>query len=336
MAAIAGCSAQKTPVESPSRPVFAVSPNIKEGGTIVDLVKNLQDLRAHHLTGMYVSVRWNELEPEKGKFNTKPIDDAVRGLGGLGFTLAVTVQTLDTNNRVVPSDLMEKPFDSPDMQQRFESLIKMIVPRLSDKVRWLMLGNEVDVYLAEHPSELEAYAAFVERGRRTAKDLKPGLPIGVTCTFDGARARLASFHRLNRETDVVTLTYYPLGPDFGVRPLSKVPDEVAQMVKMAGVKPLLIQEAGYPADPTLGSSEEKQAGFVDAMFNAVKVHEERIALVNFFLLIDFSDSMLDTLLKYYRLPNARFRAFLATLGLARKNGTPRKSYDVFMRRLAEW
>lgn len=324
--------------DSPAQtmPLIGISPNVKVGGTINDLVQDLKDLRAAGLRFQYISVKWNELEPEKGKIDLKKIDDAVNGLGGLGFDLAITIQTLDTNNRTLPADLMDKAFDSPEMRSRWEKLLRAVVPRFSAKVRWVMLGNEVDVYLAEHPAELDKYADFVDRGRQLVREIKPGLAVGVTCTFSGARGRPDHFQRLNRKSDVVALTYYPLKPDFGVQPVSVVEGDVAKMVEMAGRKPLLIQEAGYPADPLLGSSEEKQAEFVDALFDAGNTHPGRIAAVNYFLLVDFNDQLLATFLKYYRLPSARFRAYLATIGLRTADGTPRKSYATFLRRLRAW
>ena len=321
------------PGQTPDMPLIGISPNVKVGGTIQELVQNLKDLKAAGLRLQYVSVKWSELEPDKGRLDLKKIDDAVRGLGGLGFDQAITIQTLDTNNRTLPADLMDKPFDSPEMRSRWEALLRAVAPRLTPRVRWVMLGNEVEVYLASHGAELEPYAGFVERGRARLRELKPALPVGVTCTFGGARARPDHFRRLNRDTDFVSLTYYPLKPDFSVQPVSVVPADVAKMVEMAGGKPLLIQEAGYPADPLLGSSEDAQSAFVDALFNAVTSHPGRIAAVNYFLLVDFNDQLVETFLKYYRVPNAKFRAYLATIGLRKQDGTPRKAYGTFMARL---
>lgn len=314
-------------------PLIGISPNVKEGGTIADLVKDLQDLRKIGLDGQYISVKWSDLEPEQGKLNLKALDDPVRGLGGLGFTLAVTLQTLDTNNRTLPADLKDAAFDSGEMRERFDGLIRAIAPRLTPSVKWVMLGNEVDVYLGLHPNELEPYIGFLERGRELLKSLKPGIKVGVTCTFGGASGNPRLFDRLNRTMDVVSLTYYPLKPDFGVQPVDVVAGDIDRMVRMAGSKPLLIQEAGYPADPLLGSSDEKQAAFVDAVFDAANRRTNHIVMVNFFLLVDFNSSLLETLLKYYRLPNGRFRAYRATLGLKRADGTPRKAWERFQARL---
>lgn len=336
LVAIAAALMLLTTKQPLQQPLVGISPNVKVGGKIDDLVKDLKSLRGDGLGFQYLTLKWSELEPEKGNLDLKKLDDGVRGLGGLGFDLAVNIQTLDTNNRTLPADLMDKPFDSPEMRTRWEALLRAVAPRLTPKVRWVMLGNEVDVYLAQHGAELEPYAGFVERGRALLRERKPDLPVGVTCTYGGARARPDQFRRLNHDTDFVALTYYPLKPDFSVEPVSVVAGDISRMVEMAGRKPLLITEAGYPADPLLGSSETQQAAFVDALFDAVKAHPSRIAVVNYFLLVDFNDSLVETFLKYYRVPDAKFRAYLATLGLRKQDGTPRKSESAFLRRLRAW
>jgi hypothetical protein len=301
-----------------------------------ELVKDLQDLKKAGLGFQYISAKWSELEPAPGMIDLKKLEDGIRGLSGLGFDLAITIQALDTNNRTLPADLMEKPFDSAELRTRWDALLRAIAVRLSPKVRWVMLGNEVDVYLAQHGAELEPYAGFVDWGRTLLREPRPGLAVGVTCTYAGARARQDHLRRLNRDTDFVALTYYPLKPDFSVEPVSVVPRDIGNMVEMAGRKPLLIQETGYPADPLLGSSETQQAAFVEALFDAVKAHPGRIAAVNYFLLVDFNDQLVETFLKYYRVPNSKFRAYLATLGLRKQDGTPRKSEAAFLRNLRAW
>ena len=317
-------------------PAFGISPNVREGGTFDELVAEIKALKQAGCRAMYSSFKWSELEPKAGEINLKPIDDAVRGLGGLGFDLAITIQTLDTNNRTLPPDLKELPFDSPVMRDRFGALLKAITPKLNGKVRWLMLGNEVDVYLGEHPAELEPYAGFIERGRKLLREARPDLLVGVTNTFDGLAQRKPVFDRLNREMDVISLTYYPLGAQFMVKPLLFVPGHIRQMVEACGKRPMILQEAGYPADPLLGSSEEKQAEFVDRVFEAAKEHGSTIQFVNFFLLVDFNNQLVETFLKYYGIPDAHFRAYLASLGFKKADGTPRKAYGRFLERLKGW
>ena len=62
---------------------------------------------------------------------------------------------------------MNVPFDDPQMLERFKALIDAILARSTHPIRYLSIGNEVDVYLAAHPQEWAAYTTFYDgRGRR--------------------------------------------------------------------------------------------------------------------------------------------------------------------------
>ncbi len=313
-------------------PLLGISANPREGGTMADVVRGLQDLRKAGCTAMFLSHKWSDLERSPGSIDVKELANGVGGCSMLGYQTIITLQIIDTNNRTVPADLADEPFDSPEMRARLDALLRAVAPKLDANVRAVMLGNEVDAYLAAHPAELEPYASLVEHGRDLLRALRPGLRVGVTTMFGGLGGDRPIFRRVNRQMDVVTLTYYPLDAAFGVRPTGQVVGDFGKMVEAAAGKPLLLQEAGYPADPLLGSSEEKQAAFVDAVFDAMRQYSDKIEIVNLFLLHDFPSSMVDDLLKYYRLADPRFRAYLATLGLKRADGTPRKAWSRFLER----
>ena len=334
--AIAGLLMGIGPLQAADKPLVGVSLSVPEGGGATDLIAAVLTARTAGARLMYVSVKWSDLEPKPGVYNLKPIDDAVVNLGPLGFHVAITIQTIDTSNRTLPPDLMDKPFDSPEMRARLDALLQQIGPKLTAAVVDVNLGNEVDVYLGTHPQELEAYAGLMEAGRTRLRTSRPGLPVGVTTTFDGLKTRASVFQRLNRDMDVVTMTYYPLTAAFAVRPAADVSGDFDMMASAAGTKPLLLQEVGCPADPLVGSSEEKQAAFVDAVFDALGKHSSQIGFVNFFLMYDFGDKLVTALTQYYGLNDAHFRAFLGTLGLRKADGTPRLAWLRFEVRSSAW
>lgn len=317
-------------------PPMGVAINLPEGGTANDIGREVMAARSGGARLMVLSHKWSELEPSPGKFDLKSLHDAIPPLSNLGFSLAVTIATLDTNNKTLPADLQSEPFDSPKVRTRFDTLLRAIAKELSPSVKWVMLGNEADIYLGIHQDEQGAFAGFVEAGRKTLKSLQPGVKVGVTTTFDGLRDRPDVFHRLNRDTDVITMTYYPLRQDMMARPTSDVGKDIGAMVEAAGTRPLLLQELGYPASETLGSSEQKQADFVDAVFDAIAAQPKTIVGGVFFIEYDFDQPTLDTLTGYYHIDAAPFRAFLGTLGLKKSDGTPRKAWGRYEARLKAW
>ena len=334
--AVAGLLMGVGPLRAADKPLVGVSLGVPEGGGATDLIASVLTARTARAGLTYVSVKWSDLEPKPGVYNLKPIDDPVTNLAPLGFHVAITIQTLDTSNRTLPADLMDKPFDSPEVRTRFDALLQQIGPKITAAVTDVNLGNEADVYLGTHPQEIEAFAGLVEAGRTRLRASRPGLPIGVTTTFDGLKTRFSVFQRLNRNMDVIAMTYYPLTAAFAVRPVADVSGDFDMMASAAGAKPLLLQEVGYPADPLLGSSEEKQAAFVDAVFDALNKHSSQIGFVNFFLMYDFGDKLVNALTQYYSLNDAHFRAFLGSLGLRKADGTPRLAWLRFEVRSSAW
>lgn len=324
------------PGRVPSRPLISISAMPKQNATPAEFGRMILGLRQMGVRGMYLSAKWSDLEPAEGSRDLKKLTQDLKGLTGLGFVVLLTIQTLDTNNRTLPADLAHESFGTAKMRSRFAALLRDLAAGLPAGVRWISLGNEVDIYLGEHPDELESFARFVEEGRSVLRAAGCKAAVGVTTTFDGLRTRRALCDRVNREMDCVPSTYYPLGPGFAVRPVSDVEPDLARMEAAAGRRPWLLQEAGYPAAALLGSSEQKQAAFIDALFDAAERHAARLQMVNVFLLHDFGDALVDSFLKYYRLPNARFRAYLATLGLKQADGTPRPAWARFEARTRAW
>jgi hypothetical protein len=217
------------------------------------------------------------------------------------------------------------------MRTRFHALIDSLRPDLAH-VSYLSIGNEVDPYLSSHPAEWATYKAFLTDAIAYVHSVAPSVKVGVTATFDGANgAAAADVAALNAASDVYILTYYPLTGDFGVRPPDAPLTDLPRMVSLAGVRPLILQEVGYPASTLLGSSEQLQAQFVTNVFDAWGPRGDRIPFLNVFLMHDFPQTLCDYFTQYYGLPgNERFSQFLCTLGLRKANGTPRLAWTAFV------
>ena len=317
-------------------PPVGLTFNLPEGGREADYGPIVLEAKSLGVQFTCLMAQWSALEPRSGEYRLAELENGVRGLTSAGLRMCITVQTLDTNNRTLPADLRNEPFDSPVVRERFEALLNALAPKLTDAVRYVMLGNEADVYLAAHPNEIEAYAGFVERGREHLRTLRPGLSVGVTTTFNGLRDNPQIVGRINAAMDVFALTYYPIKSDFRVRPVSDIASDFDQMTQAAGQRPLLLQAVGYPADHGSGSSEDQQAEFVDAIFDAIREHASQVCSFSFFLLHDFDRRTVDQLLAYYGSADPSFRAYVSTLGLKRSDGVPRKAWTRFQARSRAW
>lgn len=278
--------------------------------------------------GLVVSAKWADIEPKPGNYELKPIQDNEGIAKLMGAKIALTIQTIDTNQRTLPADLAKEPWASPKMLERWRALVRAVTAQ-GRSVSRLSLGNEVDVYLRNHPGETQPYLEFLTAGREAAKAVRSDMLVGVTCTFSGVEPTPQLVRAYNQGMDVTFLTYYPLAPDFNVRPVAEVGPDFQKLVSWIPNRPIVLQEVGYPAAESLGSSKQRQAEFVRAAFRSLREHSDRIALASFFLLHDFPDSTLDQLETYYGIRHPSFRAFLGTLGLRTADGAPRPAWEAF-------
>lgn len=293
------------------QPMIGITPNVTSNGGGDELVKNLLWCREHRLTLLHMAVNWNDIESSVG-FNkvVKDISDAAK----FGFTPIVTIETINTVKREVPADLMTEAWDSPKMRFRFDTLLAKFVRALPENYSLISLGNEVDAYLSIRSVEVGPYISFLSEGRRLIHQMRPGMKVGITTTFDGLRFRPLLVDKLQQGMDVFCETYYPLNPDWTVRSVHEVKPDMNLTYQSAKGRPVYFQEAGYPASEAIGSSEPKQADFVDAVFTQARYHSAQTFGVIFFILTDFSAAMMDTFAKYYAVDSSNFRACFGSLG----------------------
>ena len=275
------------------------------------------------LDGENISLKWDEYET-----SSKGLEDGINGAVFMGQQPLLTISTIDTVRRRVPADIATTPWDDPKFEHRFDAFLQGLAPKLKDKVGWISLGNEVNVYLAQHPDETASYLKFLAHERELLHGLLPGVPVGVTVTCADGQKAPEIVKALQEGMDVTVFTYYPLD-GFKVQPLSEVPKGFEFMLSIAGSRPMLLQEIGYPASPLNGSSEDQQAQFVSAVFDQLKAHQDQIPLGCFFIQGDFSEAQLSVLDTYYGVNAPEFHAFLGSLGLCDAKGKPRKAWAVF-------
>lgn len=279
-------------------------------------------------TGLTAAEPWSALEPSRGRFDFGDVDSIIKGVGGHPEDrVLMLVGSVETTHRATPADLGTASWTSTRMENRYHALVDALVPHLSRQVAYLSVGNEADVYLDRHPVEATAYRAFVADAIGYWHRKAPWVKVGVTSTFDG----LARHRALADLGDVVIVTYYPLAAHFHVRaPTSPVTD-FPHLVAETASHPVVVQEAGYPTAVRLGSSEAAQARFVDALFHAWNAAAAHIRFLDLFSLHDFAPSWRHSQIGSYGLPgNLDGQAYLCSLGLRHRDGTPKPAWQHFV------
>jgi hypothetical protein len=326
-------------VPDPVQQVLSISasPRYDPPPNIADIFAGLALAADAGVTGDFHSERWSALEPSLGAYVLTDVENYLKLINGAyDYTLLLGVQALNTTAKETPSDLLDVPFDDPRMIAAFTALFDALRPSLTENVRYFSIGNEVDVYLSAHPEEWPAYKVFFDTAAAYIHESAPWIQVGVTFTFSGALANPEEFAQLNEASDVVILTYYPFEDAFAFDDPAAPLRDFPRMIELAGGRPLILQEAGYPSAELTGSTPQMQADFVRHVFEAWAAADDAIPFLNFFLLHDFSEQMCSDFELYYNLPDERFHAFLCSLGFREADGTPKPSWETFIQEAQQW
>jgi len=279
--------------------------------------------------GAVLAFAWNELETAPGTFSLSTFQNSVAFSSSRGLAIYVGIQVINTVAKETPSDLLVVAWDDPQMESRFHALVDAMRPTLTSHVRYLSIGNEVDVYLDANPAEWAAYQKFYENAVAYVHQTLPGIQVGVTTTFTGVSGPArANAIQLNNMSDVWIFTYYPLGPGFVPYGPGAPLVDFPTMLALAGNRPVILQEVGYPTSSVLSSSEADQSAYVTNVFQAWRSGSQQIPFLNYFALHDFTPSFCSTLAQFYGDPNdPAFAAYLCSLGLRYDDGTPKAAWQ---------
>ena len=283
-----------------------------------------------------LSVFWDEIEISPGTFAPDPnwLEIANLFYPGQGLQVSLVISVLDTTAARLPSDLVGKSFTDPEVINRFRALLDYIKSQVPDlKLSSLAIGNEIDGVLGNNSKDWDDYRAFFTPAAEYARILWPGVPVGTKIMFNGLIGPSSDFaKKLNQDTDVVMVTYYPLAGDFTVKDPDSVLEAFDQIASMYPENEIHIAEIGYPTSEKNNSSPEKQAAFIHNMFSAWDEHASQITVLSFVWLTDLPQTSVTEYEEYYGFDDPAFAEFLRTLGLRTYpgNGEDKVGYETFL------
>ncbi len=339
--ALPGRSQSAAPHGAPPARVLAISPSPRGGMPLTPLkiAHSVKIAARAGVTGDQLFNLWNEMEPRPDKIDVSSPKGGIDYLSGkLDWTLEFTIGTINTTVRVTPPDLQTVAFDDPRMIERFHKLLDAIVPILNSRVAYISVGNEVDVYLARHPEQWPQYRRFYNDAVAYLHSKAPGVKVGVATTWFGTRGiSRTEVAELNTNSDVWIITYYPTHSDFIVDPPAAPLTDFPEMVRLAGGKPVVLQEVGYPSSPALQSSPDMQAEFVRQVFAAWNAAGTAIPFLNYVMEHDLNRDYCATRAGYYGIPDrsGHFAAYFCTLGLWTVDGVQKPGWNPFLHGAAQ-
>lgn len=229
-------------------------------------------------------IAWDEIEVAPGVYDPAPLLTKLQLIGQTGHEILLVLETIDGRVLRLPSDLLD-PADpthlapritwaSQSVNSRFSVILDFVAASLADHNGFfLSVGNEVDLYLDDHPEQLSGFAVFVSNARDHVHATQPKLAVGVTLTAEGALQQGATQQQMAAASDLLAFTYFPLAPGFvAASPMVPLGD-LPSLSALVAPFPLLLQEVGYGSGalplPTAGASLEKQALFFENVFDAM-------------------------------------------------------------------
>ncbi len=279
-----------------------------------------------------INLDWNRVEPEAGR-RIDPNGEiaALKRLYANATSATLTLAPIQTTNVTVPSDLTGRPWNDPELIDRYVTTLDTVLAALEPlPIRVVAVGNEVDVKLGNDAEAMEQFATLVQ----TVNDhLEPRrIRVGSKLTWDGVQTRSA--RPILAASDLAIVSYYPIGLNgdpWRVRPVAVVEAEIDRLVSSVAPKPVYLAEVGYPSAPSLGSSPEKQGDFVDRMFDAWDRHRT-IDGMCFTWLFDLAPKVRASLVAQYGIADQGFADYLGALGLLTDQGIEKPAVAVLRRR----
>lgn len=244
-------------------------------------------------------------------------------LSSQGFKILVTIPIIAITTKCAPPRVASDAFNTDAMKAAYHEFLDHILPYVDNNVLYVSFGNEVDSYFAAHPTEWGAYRELIEDASGYVKASKPWIKTGVTTTFLGASSTYRTeVQDLNTNMDVFILTYYPHPGNFVMEEPTVVEADMQDAVTLAGLKPLIYQEFGYPSDAGINASEDKQWQFFDLGLSKWKtIGSTKIPFLSAFKRRDYYNDVASC-----GATGTNVNRFLCSLGFVYNDQSPKTSW----------
>lgn len=270
-----------------------------------------------------LSINWKDIETSPGKYEDPGhvLQIANAYYPPAKTKVALYIRSVDTGSKPVPADLLNTPFTDPVTAERYLQMLHWVFSQIPDvDIEFLSVGDEMDLFWDDQKEQYREWGVFFKAVRASLKAKRPDLKIGFTITLYGLTRGLADeFKRINQESDVILVSYYPTD-DKGLREPAAVDSDYDALVKMYPNRVIYIEQTGYPTSSLFGSSEAKQGEFIRETFRAWDKHREQIKYISFTWLHDLPQSALDFYTQYYGTSDESLLEFLRTLGFRTYTG----------------
>ncbi len=323
---------------APSNPVPRGTRNL---GVHVVQAENqdfLQALTVARTSGMNLLpliFQWSEIDGNRGYDPDHLIPAIDLVLPDQQLALSLTISPIAADRRDLPPGLAGLPFDDPLVINTYIRLIDSLAKGITQtRIRYFLLGNEVDLYFSNHIDEWAHYIRFCEAIAPVARAaFGADCKIGAECTVGStATAQLPYIQALNANLDVAVFTYYPINDQFIMQPVRVVSADLENLLQRLPGKRIMLEETGYATGTICQGSNQLQADFVKEIFSFWDRHPEQLECICFLWLTDLSLDLARQTAADYGVNGspieAAFVDCIRTLGMHTREGVAKPGFIV--------
>jgi hypothetical protein len=299
----------------------------------------LETAREARIQIAHVYVQWGLTEKSYGEYDWAIPDYILGKFHAYGFEAVVVIPIIFTTKLdVMPQDITFKRFSDPKFVERFVTFTETFMDRYHDTVKYLVIGNEIDVYLTQHPEQVADFRKLVEAVDE-ALDVVVGTEFAIHSVVQNSCENIA---RRAIAGDMVFYTYYPTEETFSFGGNPETSEQYFEaMINLAEGRKIAIVETSWSSSDMLESSEERQTEYVREVFRILKKNRDEI---EFLMWINLHDSTPEECRKAAEFfvtgvnnealrdneIMTRFSEFMCFLGLRRTDGTPKPAWHAWL------
>jgi hypothetical protein len=285
--------------------------------------------------GLTATVPWADLEGDGTSAAWKRLESLAGLLRAQKRMLTLSIPAVDGTLDGRPSSLQGAGWDAATTKTAMEAMVDQLYAKLGSELRYLSLGFEVDRYASADPAQRDAFLTFAQDVVQYANTHpnRENAQAGVTWSHEAwlSEPTPATWAPgLVGQSDVVMVSYTPLGADLRVGPADSVHGDLPAMILAATDRPLVLTNVSYPSSVLIGGSEDEQAHFFELLFLEVEAHRAKIPFVAVSSLHDPESESCHAKAAAMGQPESlELYVYWCSTGLRTLNGTPKKAFDSF-------
>ena len=298
-------------------------------GSVVSPSSPFADARSNGAKILYWSVEWSDAVS-----TPEGIDELMRLLGEGGATAVTLAVIRATVLASYPAPYLS--FTDPGFAEAFSDFAASFAARHDPT--YLFVGNEANIYLRNHPADVDAYRDVIRLTREKVHAANPATRVGVVLHYSlptPDSQELALLGSLADEADLVGYTAYGFrgdgsemrfdDPTQGIRVLDALPSVLPG-------KPFAVVETGWNTSEYFGSSDALQTTFIRLLRSYAR--RSPAEFLSLFLYADGQDCtpvvlerLADPTFNPDPIQLAVFAEFLCRLGLRRIDGSAKEAWS---------